>query len=530
MASTMMMRRSCVCLVLFWSLLPIGVAVHAAGRPVAVGRAGKVPGVTSWVVPPTPDGLTPSQSWLSIGSSPDGQIYVTGSDHKTNAALFRLGRQDARLAYAGDARAASETAANWLPGETAQKFHVRPLYYHGRLYLATADFTDESAGFLNHRGFHWYAYDPAAGRFSDLCATETGGVGGEHASIVAMVIDEERGLIYGHDTPRGNLYCYNIATGRTANLGKPPCVPDGCHMPGRYLWINHAGRVYFTISACGDVLFYDPKTGFGERKEWTIAVEDHRAMVFRTGTLSLDHERVYVADAGGRIYRYDKQDDSFLLLGKAASDGADYECKGSLKMRAFNLAPDEKKIYFINDDAKVSAFWEWDIASHSTKRLCDLSALDDRIGAGKFTIHGGNDSWDDDGYLYFCSFGKDPANPTELILSRLDPVRLKVQLGLLADLVEINMSMADATTIRFRRTGGTLACQQVILGVRQAGTVEAPASFRHITFPAGSDRIDVGLQELLSGPGAEPRKMVITVLGNGDTYRAGADRIIEIAR
>lgn len=524
------MRRSCLCWVLFWSLLPFGTAAHTADRPVAVGRAGKVSGFTSWVVPPTPNGLTPNQSWLSIGSSPDGQIYITGSDHKTNAALFRLSRKDDQLAYAGDARAASEAAANWLPSETAQKFHVRPLYYRGRLYLATADFTDENDGFLKHRGFHWYAYDASADRFSDLSATEPGGVGGEHASIVAMAIDEDRGLIYGHDTPRGSLYCYNIATGKTANLGKPPCVPDGCHMPGRYLWINHAGRVYFTISACGHVLFYDPKTGFGERKEWRIAAEDHRAMVFRTGTLSLDHERVYVADAGGRIYRYDKQDDSFELLGKAASDGADYECKGSLKMRAFNLAADEKKIYFINDDAKVSAFWEWDIASHGAKRLCDLSTLDDRIGADRFTVHGGNDSWDDDGYLYFCSFGKDPANPTELVLSRLDPVNLKVQLGLLADLVEVNMSMADATTIRFRRTGSTAASQEVILKVQPAGTVDAPASFRHITFPARSDRFDVGLQELLSGLGTEHGKIVIIVLGDGDTYRAGGDRMIEIAR
>ncbi len=525
-----MMRRSCPCWVFVWLLLPFGLTAHAADRPVALGRAGKVPGVTSWIVPPTPNGLIPNQSWLSIGSSPDGQIYITGSDHKTNAALYRLGRQEAGLVYAGDARAASEAAANWLPGETAQKVHVRPLYYRGRLYLATADFTDENDGFLNHRGFHWYAYDPAAGRFSDLSATEPRGVGGEHASIVAMAIDEERGLIYGHDTPRGNLYCYNIATGRTANLGKPPFVPEGCHMPGRYLWINHAGRVYFTISACGDVLFYDPKTGFGERKEWTIATEDHGAMVFRTGTQSLDHERVYLADATGRIYRYDKQDDSFQLLGRAGSDGADYQWKGSLKLRAFNLTADEKKIYFINDDAKVSAFWEWDIASHRTKRLCDLSALDDRIGAGKFNIHGGNDSWDDDGYLYFCSFGKDPVNPTELILSRLDPVRLKVQLGLLADLVEVNVSMSDATTIRFRRNGGTSASQQVILRVQPAGTLDAPASFRQLTFLAGSDRVDVAVHELLSGPGAERGKMVITVLGNGDTYRAGADRIIEIAR
>ena len=430
-----------------WSLFAIGIAAHASDGGIAVGWPGKVAGVASWIVPSTPNGLVPDQSWLSIGSSPDGEMFITGSDHKTNAALYRLQRSDDRLVYVGDARAASEAAKNWLPGETAEKFHVRPLYFRGRLYLATADFTDANDGYLKRRGFHWYGYDPTLNRLSDLSATEPRGIAGEHASIVATAIAESRGIIYAQSTPTGDLYCYDIAAGRTTKLGRPPWIPDGYHMPGRYLWIGRGGRAYFTISACSHVLYYDPKTGFGEREDWPIAAGKHGSMVFRTGTLSMDHERVYVADAGGRIYRYDRHDDRFELLGRAASDGAQYNCEGSLKMRAFNVTADERKIYFINDDAKVSALWEWEIGSRVTRRLCDLSVLDDRIGPSGFDGHGGNDSWDDDGRLYFCSFGRDLANPTELVLTRLDPVLLKVKLGLLPELVEVCVALLNPSTV-----------------------------------------------------------------------------------
>jgi hypothetical protein len=402
---------------------------YAGPQQGADGMAGGIPGVMSWTVPPTSNGLNPSQSWLSIAASPDGDIYLTGCDHRTNSALYRLRRSDGRLVCVGDARTASEAANNWLPGETAEKFHVRPVFHRGRLYLATADFTNANDGYLRRRGFHWYAFDIPSDRFMDLSASEPGGVAGAHASIVATALDEERGLIYAHDTPRGELYCYDIAAGRTVDLGKPQFVPDGLHMPGRYMWMGRDGRVYFTISACNCVAYYDPKTGFGEKEEWLIAGQPPHSKVFRTGTMSLDHERIYAADEDGRIYRYNRRNDTFHLLGQATSADVKYACKGTLKMRAFNVTADEKKVYFVNDDAAASAFWEWDVEGNTTKRLCDMSVLDGRIGAPGFDGHGGNDSWDEDGNLYFCSFGRDQTRPTGLVLTRLDPVRLKVRLA-----------------------------------------------------------------------------------------------------
>ena len=104
-----------------------GAASHGFGQSsssvgegkTAVGRPGKLDGVWLWTLPDTPNGLQPSQSWHATASSPDGDIYIGGMDHATNAALYRLKWQTGELQFVGDARSASEAAKNWMPGETA---------------------------------------------------------------------------------------------------------------------------------------------------------------------------------------------------------------------------------------------------------------------------------------------------------------------------------------------------------------------------------------------------------------------------
>jgi hypothetical protein len=378
-----------------------------------------------WQVPPTPSGMVPSQSWLSIGASPDGDVFITGCDHKTNSALYRLSQKDQQLRWAGDARTASETVNNWMPGETAEKFHVRPVYFRGKLYLATADFTGSDAGYLNHRGFHWYAYDLAAGTFSDLSKAEPGGVGGEHASIVALALDEAGGYIYGLETPRGLLFRYDVALNRTTNLGKAPYFPEGHYMPGRQMWVGKYGRIYFAISAVDHVMYFDPILGWGEEKEWRLATNNGSSMVFRTGAESPDGALVFLADVDGRIYRFSRRDDSFRQIGQLTNSDPASNPTGPLKVRAFNVSRDGKRIYFINDDSDKSAFWEWEIARNVTRRLCMLSELDLRLGSPSLATHGGNESWDRLGYVYFCAFGNNLAHPTELLLCRLNPERLR---------------------------------------------------------------------------------------------------------
>jgi hypothetical protein len=382
-----------------------------------------------WRVPATPSGMVPSQCWLSIGAYLDGDIFITGCDHKTDSALYRLSQEDQQLRCVGDARTASEAAKNWMPGETAEKFHVRPIYFRGKLFLATADFTGPDNEYLKHRGFHWYAFDLASGRFSDLSKKEKGGVGGENASIVALALDNARGFIYGLDTPRGLLFRYDIARGVTSNLGRPPCFPEGHYMPGRYMWVSRSGRVYFAVSAVDHVLYFDPTLGWGEKKAWKIASRGRSSKVFRTGAESPDGRSNFMADVDGRIYRYEKEEDTFGQIGKLRNSDPAFDSGRELKARAFNVSRDAKRIYFINDDGAQSAFWEWEVATNLTRRLSLLSELDPRLGSPALATHGGNDSWDLSGRLYFCAFGNDLAHPTTLLLCRLNPERLRAALA-----------------------------------------------------------------------------------------------------
>jgi hypothetical protein len=75
-------------------------------------------------------------------------------DHVSNSALYRLRAGNQAFTYVGDARSASEAAGNWRAGETAEKFHTRPTWHLGKVYIATMDYSRLDGGYLERRGFH----------------------------------------------------------------------------------------------------------------------------------------------------------------------------------------------------------------------------------------------------------------------------------------------------------------------------------------------------------------------------------------
>src|SRR5690349_5509133 len=207
------------------ALVALTAGVAQAEAPTSQRQASAVAGLWYWVLPDTPNGLRPTQSWSGAGTAPDGAIYVGGMDHQTNSALYRLepggdaGAPALTLSYVGDAEAASQAAHNWKPGEYAEKFHTHPTWYQGRVYVASLNYSLIDAGYLKAPAFHWYAYDESAGTFTDLSAGEPGGTGAPHGGIVSIV--PEAGKIYGAMGPTGGLYAYDIATGRSLSLGRP---------------------------------------------------------------------------------------------------------------------------------------------------------------------------------------------------------------------------------------------------------------------------------------------------------------------
>ena len=204
------------------------------------GRHGALDGVWLWSLPETPNGLRPTQSWHATGSSPEGDIYVAGMDHKTNAALYRLHWREGKLQFVGDARSASEAVSNWMGGETAEKFHTRPLWHDGRVYVATINRSTLDDGYLTQRGFHWYSYDPTQNRFSDLSASEPNGTAVDHGNVVTLASDPSRNLIYGAGVPTGEIYRYRVSDGRTDRLGRPPAYNQRFVYTGRVMWVDTA--------------------------------------------------------------------------------------------------------------------------------------------------------------------------------------------------------------------------------------------------------------------------------------------------
>jgi hypothetical protein len=395
--------------------------IPSSGTEVADGWNGKLDGSWHWTLANTPNGLHPTQSWHATGSSPDGDIYIAGMDHETNAALYRLEWRTGRLQLLGDARSASEAVRNWMPGETAQKFHTRPLWHRGRVYVATMDRSTLDDEYLTRRGFHWYSYDPTLNNFTDLSASEPGGSAVAHGSVVTLASDPVRNVIYGAGVPTGEIYRYDVAHGRTDILGRPSSYDQPFVYTGRVMWVDSRGRLYFTAStskspsAYGHVHYYDPENGFGERKDWPL--REGRAL--EVGQCLRSGEECFFSDDKGHVYRFDDGGPTWTYLGQIETGHSD------AYIWMFNVAADERNVYVATSTSpqpsEFTSLYEFELRTGITQRLCALADLDPALQ--DLHVHTGYDSWDPDGRFYFASFNGHPDQP--VVLTRIDPTRVK---------------------------------------------------------------------------------------------------------
>jgi hypothetical protein len=399
----------------------------SSGSP-SKGWSGRLDGTWHWVLPDTPNGLTPTQSWHATSSSPAGDIYVAGMDHETNSALYHVDPVLGTLRYVGDARSASEAARNWKSGETAEKFHTRPLWHRGKMYVATMDRSSLDDEYLHRRGFHWYAYDPTRNNFEDLSANEPGGTGDAHGDIVTLASDPDRNVIYGAGVPTGTIYKYDVARGRTVNLGRPSSYDQPYVYTGRVMWVDSRGRLYFTAADAttqsdgGHIHYYDPKTGFGEQVGWTL--QDGKAL--EVGQCLTEGRRCFFSDDKGHVYRYDVVGPSWSYVGQIRLDEANTPER---YIWLFDVTSDGKKAYVSTSTSPQSSvttsLYEFNLESGKTLRLCAIADLDPALL--HLHIHTGYNAWDSNGRFYFASFNGQPHQP--VILTRVDPKRLKAALN-----------------------------------------------------------------------------------------------------
>lgn len=373
-------------------------------------RAGDTSGVRVWQLPDAPDGSRPDQSWLAVGSGPDGSIYVSGHDHVANSMLYRLDPETGSVTWVGDARAASTAADNWETGETAEKFHTRPTYHDGRMYVATLDKSSIDDAFLSTRGFHWYAYDLASGDFVDLSADEPAGVGAEHLQVVTISADPVNDRVYGMTIPDNQLLYYDVATGLTTVVGTPD-EWEGYFYSGRFMWTDSRGNVYMTggtersqwnqgedPAVLDSVWRYTPDSGF---EDTGFALETLAAI--EVGQWNSAHDTLYVSDDMGHIYRFADATATWKYLGRPDFPAGETS-SGVNKVWVFQLDPDEETIYLGRSDNSglPNEMWEFDIDTGVSSVLAALPDLDTTAGREAFIT--GYDSWDNDGNFYISSF------------------------------------------------------------------------------------------------------------------------------
>ncbi len=495
---------------------------------VTAGWMGKIEGVRNWELPNTPNGMKPTQSWHAVGSAPGGDIYVAGMDHKKNSALYRLETKVGLLRYVGDARAAAESAGNFRPDDQFEKFHTRPLWHQGRVYLANLNRSYGNEEWRRVRGFHWFAYGVAQDSFLDLSAAEPGGSAAEHGGLVSLVSDPSREVLYGAQAPEGRIYRFDPARNKTEDLGRPLGLKQPYVYAARALWIDARGRLYYTmgkgwytqgkddLSVTGHVHVYDPDSGWTERKDWKLAPPlvrgGHDAI--EVGQWTLDRKTFFMADDRLRVYRFDEEGHSFTYIGRADYGGGDNW--------VWQVAPNGKKAYFAPSDPDEGLF-EYDFEKKTTRKLAGLDELDPAVvSLGR---HTGYDAWDQDGRFYLASFQRD--GNQNAILTAVDPVRLKVAKGLLPSLQRVGIRTKGDGFEVFRE-GGVQGKLEVLYSTWQGEESfdGALSSLGRVLIPEGQASVELEPKKLpLQAVG--DKKTQIRLLADGDTYVLGERILVE---
>lgn len=427
--------RGCRLRALAWAAaLALVPQIAGALPPQSARQSGQLDGVWYWDLPPTPNGLVPRISYSGAASAPDGSIYVAGMDHATNSALYGLGTAGSTagdpaptLAYLGDARAASEVAGNYLEGEGIEKFHTHPIWYNGRVYVANLNHSDLDAGYLNKRGFHWYAYDKAAGTFADLSASEPNGVGALHGGIVSIVLDPARGVVYGAELPTGKLYRYDIARKTTTLLGRPAYGRPYVYA-GRALWLDRKGRVYFSAgnerasngapydpAIFNHVHYYDPATGrFGERTGWKLHTQHaiDAAQCFESPRVC------YLADNLGTVYRFLDPDPATGKLGwrRIGSIGQSTTATHGTSW-VFHVDPARAFAYLMT---RYGSMFVMQLSDGRIVRQLDFRSVEPGFADWQFY---GHNAWDKFGRFYFAAFKPLASKSPGVRLVAIDPAR-----------------------------------------------------------------------------------------------------------
>lgn len=374
--------------------------------------------------PDTGNGLTPTECWHCVGSDEHGRIFAGGMDHHTNAALYLLEPGTEALRCIGDARSASQVAGNWIPGETFQKFHTRPLAHDGMIYVASLNYSGIDDGYKEERGAHLYCYNVSDTSFRDVSVHYPDGLASGPSGIVALACGISGDWIVGMTAPDANLVLFNTKLSIRKFLGRPDAYDRDHLYVGRVSWCGSDERIYFTAGnpywgSYGDriynhVHYYDLKLGkFGEQPSWRL----HESRAIETCQWTNDNEKCFLVDDVGRIYVFDNRKIDFNELGVLPTTRDE-------RIWVFHLFEEMNAAFFvsstINLKRSMPALYKFDLQTGKGSRICYLRDIHSSFEDKDFFT--GYDAQDLERRFYFTSFSS--RSNQRLILNRIDPRHL----------------------------------------------------------------------------------------------------------
>jgi hypothetical protein len=243
------------------------------------------------------------------------------------------------------------------------------------------------------------------------------------------------------------------------------------------------------------------------------------------GGWNREHTKWYGSDDHGHLYCFTDSGPTWTYLGTTSINPVQ-------KVWTLEVSPDGDKLYVGRCDNENGlneplAVFEFNIAAKTSRQVFTISECDATAGNRAFLT--GYDSWDQAGNLYLAEFSMNDGN--NVILTRFNPVKLKVVKGLLPELVEVSAAAGTADgSVVVTRTGATTAALKVIydvVGTNSAGQ-ELKRTYGSVTIAAGAASATVTVDKAPFSGVAGLSNIVFSVAFDGDNYLAGSARSVSL--
>lgn len=313
-------------------------------------------------------------TYNAISTASDGRIYyvLSSAAHDKGGQVYVYDPGSDKIKFLADLTdiCGEKGKMAVAQGKSHVDFHER----NGKLYFATHvgfyEIIDgmerlpvhAPEGYKLYQGGHILSYDLAGGNFEDLATAPEG------EGIITLILDRERGQIYGITWPKGYFIHYDIGTGELRNLGQISANGEA-GTPGsdyrvlcRSMFVDQKnGSVYFSTSE-GDIFTYNPVSKSINKVEGVSLKIDYFGQYdpTRPGSMGYNWRSIVwyepegvaygVHGNSGYLFRFDPRKPAIDIVERITSEPSrksgmfDQFSYGYL---GFELGPDKQTLYYL---------------------------------------------------------------------------------------------------------------------------------------------------------------------------------------